>query len=464
MRVASKNQPTDPKLWEKAKAKAKSRYKIWPSAYAVGHALKVYKDEGGGWKKGKTAGEHFILKQNMNRDQIEAARAARVASCYLVAKAKNDVSKEKPRGDKIPFSKEEGEIANEVFKALRKASLSPNLEGMVRVVVSRYLQASLLKSAKPDYDAYVAKKRRSNEKPLSREEWESKIFGSDKTKADKTKADTSGGKTRAKKNWGDNIHVEYFERPALKKKIEDLGNPSREDLMLLSGVGPVKAGDGSSCKIRAVGDNIEVSGQIKPFVTYFNRTISEKDGNIIITNEELMVTDDAPLGTGTRIFANQVFEAREVGADFIKCLAHSDPKRGYNGAAVWPKLGYDGVIPVDQPADDFVSDKTTGPIPKHLIDQFEELKFKPPYRISHLMQVDGGPEWWDDNAVTFNAEFDLSDDSYSMRVLRAYLKKRAERDGVSEEKWLNQPITPPKGYKEKKEKAESDPFAGLVLM
>ena len=57
MRVASENQPTDPKLWEKAKAKAKSRYKIWPSAYAVGHALKVYKDEGGGWKKGKTAGE-----------------------------------------------------------------------------------------------------------------------------------------------------------------------------------------------------------------------------------------------------------------------------------------------------------------------------------------------------------------------------------------------------------------------
>ena len=55
MRVASKNKPTDPKLWEKAKAKAKERYEIWPSAYAVGHALKIYKDEGGGWKKGKTA-------------------------------------------------------------------------------------------------------------------------------------------------------------------------------------------------------------------------------------------------------------------------------------------------------------------------------------------------------------------------------------------------------------------------
>jgi len=64
MRVASKNQPTDPDLWEKSKAKAKSRYKIWPSAYAVGHALKIYKDEGGGWKKAKTAEREFIASRD----------------------------------------------------------------------------------------------------------------------------------------------------------------------------------------------------------------------------------------------------------------------------------------------------------------------------------------------------------------------------------------------------------------
>ena len=58
MRIASdKNQPTDPELWEKSKATAKKRYEIWPSAYAIGHALKLYKDEGGGWKKAKTAGD-----------------------------------------------------------------------------------------------------------------------------------------------------------------------------------------------------------------------------------------------------------------------------------------------------------------------------------------------------------------------------------------------------------------------
>lgn len=49
--VAGDNEPTKPKLWEEAKAKAKSRYTKWPSAYAVGHALKIYKEEGGGWRK-----------------------------------------------------------------------------------------------------------------------------------------------------------------------------------------------------------------------------------------------------------------------------------------------------------------------------------------------------------------------------------------------------------------------------
>lgn len=49
--MAGDNEPTKPDLWEKAKDKARERYTKWPSAYAVGHALKIYKDEGGGWRK-----------------------------------------------------------------------------------------------------------------------------------------------------------------------------------------------------------------------------------------------------------------------------------------------------------------------------------------------------------------------------------------------------------------------------
>jgi hypothetical protein len=46
-----KNTPTNKKLWSKAKSIAKSKYKIWPSAYASGFATKWYKSHGGNWVK-----------------------------------------------------------------------------------------------------------------------------------------------------------------------------------------------------------------------------------------------------------------------------------------------------------------------------------------------------------------------------------------------------------------------------
>jgi hypothetical protein len=48
--VKEENKPTNPKLWAKWKAKAKSKFDVYPSAYANGWAAKGYKSEGGGWK------------------------------------------------------------------------------------------------------------------------------------------------------------------------------------------------------------------------------------------------------------------------------------------------------------------------------------------------------------------------------------------------------------------------------
>jgi len=54
-----KNKPTNPELWSRAKAAAKSKYKVYPSAYANGFASKWYKERGGGWRtvKKKSANE-----------------------------------------------------------------------------------------------------------------------------------------------------------------------------------------------------------------------------------------------------------------------------------------------------------------------------------------------------------------------------------------------------------------------
>jgi hypothetical protein len=51
--VEDKNKPTNPKLWAACTAWAKSKYDVWPSAYACGAAAKRYKSKGGKWKKKK---------------------------------------------------------------------------------------------------------------------------------------------------------------------------------------------------------------------------------------------------------------------------------------------------------------------------------------------------------------------------------------------------------------------------
>jgi hypothetical protein len=48
--LLEKNIPTNPQLWGRAKAQAKKKFKVYPSAYANAWAAKKYKSWGGGWK------------------------------------------------------------------------------------------------------------------------------------------------------------------------------------------------------------------------------------------------------------------------------------------------------------------------------------------------------------------------------------------------------------------------------
>jgi hypothetical protein len=45
-----KNKPTNPELWSRAVSLAKSKFDVYPSAYANGWAAKWYKSKGGGWR------------------------------------------------------------------------------------------------------------------------------------------------------------------------------------------------------------------------------------------------------------------------------------------------------------------------------------------------------------------------------------------------------------------------------
>jgi hypothetical protein len=45
----SESKPNNPALWNKAKAAAKSKFDVYPSAYANAWAAKEYKKRGGTW-------------------------------------------------------------------------------------------------------------------------------------------------------------------------------------------------------------------------------------------------------------------------------------------------------------------------------------------------------------------------------------------------------------------------------
>ena len=55
-----KNCPTDPGKWSASKSAAKSKFDVYPSAYANGWAAKNYKGKGGGWK---TCSENIVNEE-----------------------------------------------------------------------------------------------------------------------------------------------------------------------------------------------------------------------------------------------------------------------------------------------------------------------------------------------------------------------------------------------------------------
>jgi hypothetical protein len=55
--INEKNKPTNPELWSRAIAQAKSKFDVYPSAYANGWASKWYKSKGGSWKSVSEAAE-----------------------------------------------------------------------------------------------------------------------------------------------------------------------------------------------------------------------------------------------------------------------------------------------------------------------------------------------------------------------------------------------------------------------
>ena len=77
--LEEKNKPTNPELWARAKALAKSKFDVYPSAYANGWASKWYKSKGGGWRSVSEEVEQLdeLKKSTLASYAMKAADQAR---------------------------------------------------------------------------------------------------------------------------------------------------------------------------------------------------------------------------------------------------------------------------------------------------------------------------------------------------------------------------------------------------
>ena len=90
--LEEKNVPTSPEKWAQAKAQAKAKFDVYPSAYANGWAAKKYKEMGGGWKSVSEEVEQIEeMKMSPHKQAVVAAGGGTPADQGIYA-----AQKEKP--------------------------------------------------------------------------------------------------------------------------------------------------------------------------------------------------------------------------------------------------------------------------------------------------------------------------------------------------------------------------------
>lgn len=86
--LVEKNVPTKPDLWARAKSKARSKFDVYPSAYANGWAVKWYNEQGGGWKSTNECKTFFDFSKGLD----EAWGAAAQGKAWWQGKSQSELN------------------------------------------------------------------------------------------------------------------------------------------------------------------------------------------------------------------------------------------------------------------------------------------------------------------------------------------------------------------------------------
>ena len=123
-----KNVPTSPEKWAQAKAQAKAKFDVYPSAYANGWAAKKYKAMGGGWKSESTIVDDaakYIQENQLEEDWNKINKQDKTDG--LSQKAVNAYRRENP-GSKLQTAVTEKNPTGK--RKSRRASFCARMGGM----------------------------------------------------------------------------------------------------------------------------------------------------------------------------------------------------------------------------------------------------------------------------------------------------------------------------------------------
>lgn len=179
--VTEASKPTNPALWSRAKAAARSKFDVYPSAYANGWAVQWYKKRGGGWRKGKATKESVELQElspktissyqkkagkqysDLKKSTMSAAsREGGYHKGYLSQKeydAQHDMADKKARrGKGLAMSKGKG-MRQEQMQLVTNLDLDESIANLVRRGVGKVKDS--LQQAGQQYKDHQAKQMKA---------------------------------------------------------------------------------------------------------------------------------------------------------------------------------------------------------------------------------------------------------------------------------------------------------------
>jgi len=216
--------------------------------------------------------------------------------------------------------------------------------------------------------------------------------------ADNKNAGTISGMNR------DAITSTYFNDNSTVERddeIEISGAPLSDKNLIRLGGAP------DNSRVRVVrgdyGPVIEVHNAL--FQTPAIRAIYEmEDGYGLYLYNEMFVLkpENQAKGIGARSLAMQVREAKSLGFSGLSLFGDGSPNGELNGYYTWARLGFDATLSPHQQRQ----------LPATLYGA---------KKLSDLMASKAGQDWWRQNGIPTEMDFDLTDDSPSMTILSKYL-------------------------------------------